>query len=115
MRSAADAPAITIAAAGARIRGTRGTAGNDAADAARGRRSGQSPSGGWRRSGRRAWPASRLMAEDESGALAVGITKGMDGTPIVDWGSTEGLGLYVTSPSAELPAGAGQTVKNGET
>jgi DNA-binding beta-propeller fold protein YncE/mono/diheme cytochrome c family protein len=67
-----------------------------------------------------AWELKRPAAPDvceegASGALAVGITKGMDGTPIVDWGSTEGLGLYVTSPSAELPAGPGQTVKNGET
>ncbi|NUQ73122.1 MAG: Ig-like domain-containing protein [Polyangiaceae bacterium] len=67
-----------------------------------------------------AWELKRPAAPDvceegPSGALAVAITKGMDGNPIIDWGATEGLGLYVTSPSAELPAGPGQTVKNGDT
>jgi DNA-binding beta-propeller fold protein YncE/mono/diheme cytochrome c family protein len=67
-----------------------------------------------------AWELKRpaapdLCEEGASGALAVSITKGMDGTPVVDWGAEEGLGLYVTSPAAQLPAGPGQTVKNGDT
>jgi hypothetical protein len=67
-----------------------------------------------------AWELKRpaapdLCEEGASGTLAVAITKGMDGKPIVDWGSAEGLGLYVTSPAAQLPAGPGQTVTNGDT
>jgi DNA-binding beta-propeller fold protein YncE len=67
-----------------------------------------------------AWELKRPASPDAceegaSGALTVSITKDADGKPIMDWGPAEGLGLYVTSPSAELPAGPGQTVKNGET
>lgn len=67
-----------------------------------------------------AWELKRPVSPDiceegATGALAVKITKGMDGAPTIDFGPTEGLGLYVTTPAAELPAGPGQTVKNGET
>lgn len=52
---------------------------------------------------------------EEGATGAVVVSKGPNGEPVIDWGMEEGLGLYVTSPSAELPAGPGQTVKNGET
>ncbi len=49
-----------------------------------------------------------------SGALAVDVTVGDDGLPVISWGDDGALGLYVTEPGATLPLGPGQVVSGGQ-
>jgi len=66
------------------------------------------------------WELSRPAAPDEcvegaSGAVEVALTLGGDGQPPeISWGPDAAIGFYVTSPAAQLPAGPGQTVTNGD-
>ncbi|UQA61742.1 Ig-like domain-containing protein [Polyangium aurulentum] len=53
--------------------------------------------------------------EGASGAVAVTLTPGPNGLPVMDWGDAAAISVYVTSPSAKLPLGPGQTVTEGET
>ena len=66
------------------------------------------------------WELARPVGDDvcqegASGSAPVSVTTDKDGVTVIDWGAEVGLGLYVTSPAATLPAGPGQTVMNGTT
>ncbi len=47
------------------------------------------------------------------GDVAVAVSTGPGGEPVIDWGGARALGLYVTDPGANLPVGPGQVVSNG--
>lgn len=67
-----------------------------------------------------AWELARkappgACEEGLSGSLPVEVSAGDKGQAVIAWGADAALALYVTSPGAQLPAGPGQTVMNGDT
>lgn len=66
------------------------------------------------------WELSRPLAEDvceegQTGKPVITLTPGEAGKPVISWEGSNAISLYVTDPSAVLPAGPTSTVKNGET
>ncbi|MFM7203521.1 MAG: Ig-like domain-containing protein [Myxococcota bacterium] len=66
------------------------------------------------------WTLTRPLAEDvceegQTGKPVITLTAGEAGKPVISWEGSNAISLYVTDPSAVLPAGPTSTVKNGET
>lgn len=66
------------------------------------------------------WTLTRPLAGDvceegQTGKPVITLTAGEAGKPVISWEGSNAISLYVTDPSAVLPAGPTSTVKNGET
>jgi hypothetical protein len=58
-------------------------------------------------------PPAGGCAEESTGSFAIDIDRSGDEVTI-SWDGPNAIGLYVTDPSATMPAGPGQTVSGGE-
>jgi hypothetical protein len=59
-------------------------------------------------------PSAGACAEGAAGDVVVDLSFDGSDRPVVDWGETTAVGLYVTDPDAQPPAGPGQLVTGGD-